>query len=51
MKKSIFLWALAVMMVFAGCSPKSKKYSYLTDKPLPVEIEVVGETSQLVQNT
>ena len=51
MKKSIFLWALAVMMFFAGCSPKSKKYSYLTDKPLPVEIEVVGETSQLVQNT
>ena len=34
----------------AGCSRKSK-YAYLTDKPLPVEIEVVGEGSQLVENT
>ena len=50
MKKCIFLGALAVVMMFAGCSRKSK-YSYLTDKPLPVEIEVVGESSQMVENT
>ena len=40
---------LAAVALLAGCSKKSK-YSYLTDKPLPVEIEVVGERSQLVED-
>lgn len=50
MNKKIYLWALTAVMLFTGCSRKSK-YSYLTDKPLPVEIEVVGESSQMVENT
>ena len=48
MKYGIF--ALAAAVLLAGCTKKSK-YSYLTDKPLPVEIEVVGESSQDVENT
>ena len=36
-------------MIIAGCGRKSK-YSYLTDKPLPVEIEVVGTSSQVVSD-
>ena len=44
------IWALAAAVLLAGCTKKSK-YSYLTDKPLPVEIEVVGESSQEVENT
>ena len=43
------LLTLAAIVLFAGCTRKSK-YSYLTDKPLPVEIEVVGESSQLVED-
>ena len=42
----ILLTALLLM----GCTKKSK-YSYLTDKPLPVEIEVVGESSRMVEDT
>lgn len=48
MKKVLFILATAGLL--AGCGKKSK-YSYLTDKPLPVEIEVVGESSQLVEDT
>ena len=48
MKKVLF--TLAAVVLLAGCSKKSK-YSYLTDKPLPVEIEVVGETSKMVEDT
>ena len=48
MKKIIYV--LAALVLLAGCS-KKKKYSYLTDKPLPVEIEVVGESSRLVEDT
>jgi len=40
---------LAAVVLLAGCTKKSK-YSHLTDKPLPVEIEVVGESSQMVEN-
>jgi RND family efflux transporter MFP subunit len=48
MRKIVF--GLACLLVLAGCSKKSK-YSYLTDKPLPVEIEVVGEGSRMVEDT
>ena len=48
MKKILF--TLAAVVLLAGCSKKSK-YSYLTDKPLPVEIEVVGESSKMVEDT
>ena len=41
---------LIVALLLAGCTKKSK-YSYLTDKPLPVEIEVVGESSRMVEDT
>lgn len=41
---------LIVALLPVGCSKKSK-YSYLTDKPLPVEIEVVGESSRMVEDT
>ena len=37
-------------VVLMGCTRKSK-YSYLTDKPLPVEVEVVGESSRMVEDT
>lgn len=48
MRKQLFI-LLAIAMVVAGCSKKSK-YKYLADKPLPVEIEVVGEQSQVVED-
>ena len=44
--KTNMMFVLAILLVLAGCGKKSK-YSYLTDKPLPVEIEVVGESSQM----
>lgn len=40
---------MMVLIALSGCTKKSK-YSYLTDKPLPVEIEVVGESSQMVDD-
>lgn len=46
----LFLCLMAVTAIISGCSRKSK-YAHLTDKPLPVEIEVVGETNQLLENT
>ena len=46
----LFLCLSAAVVLLAGCSRKSK-YAYLTDKPLPVEIEVVGESNQLVMNS
>ena len=41
---------LAGLMALTGCAKKSK-YSHLTDKPLPVEIEVVGESNRVVEDT
>jgi len=41
---------MAATVLLCGCSKKSK-YTHLKDKPLPVEIEVVGESSQIVLNT
>lgn len=41
---------LVAAVLLAGCSRKSK-YSHLTDRPLPVEIQVVGESSQLVEDS
>lgn len=40
----------AVMVIVAGCGRKNP-YSYLKDKPLPVEIEVVGESSKIAHDT
>ena len=48
MKKKIYI-LLAMAVLIAGCGRKSK-YSYLTDKPLPVEVEVVGASSQIVSD-
>ena len=48
MKRTLILLAIA-LVALSGCK-KQSKYSYLTDKPLPVEIEVVGESSQLVED-
>ncbi len=50
MKRSIFLIMMACLVVMSACK-KQSKYSYLTDKPLPVEIEVVGESSRMVEDT
>lgn len=47
MKKILLFLAAAALLV--GCTKKSK-YSYLTDKPLPVEIEVVGESNRIVED-
>ena len=47
--KHVLLLCCFVLLI-AGCKKKSK-YSYLTDKPLPVEIEVVGESSQMMEDT
>ena len=46
--KRILIFMAAVVLL-AGCNKKSK-YSYLTDKPLPVEIEIVGESSQVLED-
>ncbi len=50
MKRTIFSLLAISALLLVGCNKKSK-YSYLTDKPLPVEIEVVGESSRLVEDT
>lgn len=50
MMNKISYVVLAAAMICCGCAKKSK-YAHLKDKPLPVEIEVVGESSQLVSNT
>ena len=47
MKKSVIF--LVFVLMLTGCTKKSK-YSYLADKPIPVEIEVVGESSRVVEN-
>ena len=47
MKKIYLLMALVVLITACG---RKSKYSYLTDKPLPVEIEIVGASSQLVED-
>ena len=40
----------AAAVLAAGCTKKNK-YSHLADKPLPVAIEVVGESSKMVADT
>lgn len=44
------LLVLTGLIALSGCTKKSK-YSYLTDKPLPVEIEVVGESNRMIEDT
>lgn len=39
----------AVLLLTPGCKKKSK-YANLADRPLPVEVEVVGESSKLEEN-
>jgi len=48
--KQTFILLLTGLVALSGCTKKSK-YSYLTDKPLPVEIEVVGESNRVVEDT
>jgi len=50
MKRIVVFLLVAGLIVLTGCTKKSK-YSYLTDKPLPVEIEVVGESNRMVEDT
>lgn len=49
MKKTLCFLLIVTVVVLSGCRKKSP-YAHLTDKPLPVEIEVVGESSQLVED-
>jgi len=49
--KKLFLVTIALALLsLAGCGKKSK-YASLLDRPLPVEIEVVGHGSSTVTNT
>ena len=49
--KKLYLGILALsVLALVGCNRKSK-YAYLSDAPLPVEIEVVQATSNPVTNT
>jgi len=48
MKK--FIYILIVVLTVVGCKKKNS-YADLADRPLPVEIEVVGESSQKVEDT
>lgn len=50
MKQKTFILLLTGLTALSGCTKKSQ-YSYLTDKPLPVEIEVVGESNRVVEDT
>ena len=50
MHTKLIFCVLATSVLLCGCGKKSK-YTQLKDKPLPVEIEVVGESSQNVLNT
>lgn len=50
MNRSIIFLLVTGLIALSGCTKKSK-YSYLADKPLPVEIEVVGESSRTVEDT
>ena len=51
LNKNLFLLTLLLLTVsLAGCGKKSK-YASLLDRPLPVEIEVVGLGSSTVTNT
>ena len=49
-KHSFCYLLLVIAFIGVGCNKKSP-YSHLLDKPLPVEIEVVGESSKTVHNT
>ena len=50
MKQNFLFFLACALMVLPGCSRKNK-YSHLADKPLPVEVEVVGESSRMVEDT
>lgn len=48
MKRVLFLLAACVLLL-VSCNKKD--YSHLKDKPIPVKIEVVGQTTQRVQHS
>ena len=48
--KQFSLVVLAVAVLFASGCKKKNTYSQLTDKPIPVEVEVVGESSKVEQD-
>jgi len=50
MKRLIVVVCGFAVLAFAGCNRKTK-YAYLLDRPLPVEIEVVGMSDNTVTNT
>lgn len=49
MKQTLFYVLLVAMFIGAGC--RKQPYSHLTDRALPVEIEVVGTSSQQVRDS
>ena len=50
MKKLFLGFCALVFLTLVGCNRKTK-YAYLLDRPLPVEIEVVGVSDNCVTNT
>lgn len=49
MNKICFGLLAAAVLLLPGCK-KRKSYSHLADNPLPVQVEVVGESSKVEQN-
>ena len=48
--KTMLILMTIVMVLGVGCKKKNP-YSHLLDRPLPVEIEVAGQTQRFVENT
>lgn len=46
----VYLGFLAVVLILMPACRKKNKYADLADKPLPVEVEVVGESSKVEEN-
>lgn len=49
MKKINWVLLAVAVLLLPGCKKKNR-YSQLSDKPLPIEVEVVGESSQVEQD-
>ena len=48
-RSPLFFYFLAAVVLLVSCNKKD--YSHLKDKPIPVEIEVVGQNTQQVQHS